>query len=283
VVDFGRAAVQIGESVTGLLAGKRVLVTGVLTEQSLATAVVRLARAQGAQVLLTSPLCRGWSVTTRLAPRLGVDAPVIELDVTLPDDLAGLEPAVREAGWDRVDGLLHAVAYLPEADRSAGFAALPWSTVADTLQTAAWSLPAVTGALRPLLGPGAAVVALSFDSSRAWPGHDWLGVAQGALESAARYLARELGPDGVRVNLVSCGPQHTLLARALPGHADLQRTWAARAPLGWDPTDRTPVAKAAVALLSDWFPATTGSVVHVDGGAHVVAVPPPSHGPALLP
>lgn len=260
-----------GASPTGLLAGRRVLVTGVLTEQSLASAVVRTAVGQGAQVLLTSPLCRAWPVTSRVAPRLGVGADVLELDVTLPDDLAGLADAVRGAGWDRVDGLLHAIAYLPEGDRSGGFAALPWSTVAETLQTAAWSLPAVAGAVRPLLPRGASVVGLTFDSSRAWPGHDWLGVAQGALESAARYLARELGPDGVRVNLVSCGPQHTLLARALPGHADLGRAWGARAPLGWDPTDRDAVARAAVALLSDWFPATTGTIVHVDGGAHAVA------------
>ena len=254
----------------GLLAGRHVLVTGVLTEQSLASAVVRTAVEQGAHVLLTSPVCRAWPVTSRVAPRLGVDAGVLELDVTLPDDLAGLAGAVRTAGWDRVDGVLHAIAYLPETDRSAGFAALPWSAVAETLQTAAWSLPAVVGALRPLLPRGASVVGLVLDTSRAWPGHDWLGVAQGALESAARYLARDLGPDGVRVNLVSCGPQHTLLARALPGHAGLASAWDARGPLGWDPADRTAVARAAVALLSDWFPATTGSVLHVDGGAHAV-------------
>ena len=254
----------------GLLAGRRVLVTGVLTEQSLASAVVREARAQGADVLLTSPLCRAWPVTARVAPRLGVEAHVLELDVTLPGDLAGLADAVRGAGWDRVDGVLHAIAYLPEADRSGGFAALPWSVVAETLQTAAWSLPAVVGALRPLLSRGASVVGLTFDTGRAWPGHDWLGVAQGALESATRYLARDLGPAGVRVNLLSCGPQSTLLARALPGSADLGAAWDARAPLGWDPTDRSAVAKAAVALLSDWFPATTGAVLHVDGGAHAV-------------
>ena len=260
---------------SGLLAGRRLLVTGVLTESSLASAVVRTAREQGAEVLLTSPLCRAWSVTSRIAPRLGVEADVLELDVTLPQDLAGLEAAVRAAGWDRVDGLLHAMAYLPEADRSGGFASLPWSVVAETLQTAAWSLAAVTGAVRPLLVRGSSVLGLTFDSGRAWRTHDWLGVASASLESTARYLARDLGPDGVRVNLLSCGPQRTMLARALPGHAELAQEWDRRAPLGWDPADRTAVARAAVALLSDWFPATTGTVVHVDGGAHAVGAAPP--------
>jgi enoyl ACP reductase len=256
--------------VPGLLSGKRLLVTGVLTETSLATAVVRTAREQGADVLLSSPVCRGWTVTTRLAPRLGVDTEVLELDVTLPEDLDGLAAAVRGAGWDHIDGLVHAVAYLPEADRSGGFTSLPWPVVWQTLQTAAWSLAAVTGSVRPLLVRGSSVLGLTFDSSRAWAGYDWLGVAQGSLESAARYLARDLGPSGVRVNLLSCGPQRTLLSRALPGHAELAQEWDRRAPLGWDAGDRTAVGRAAVALLSDWFPATTGSVLHVDGGAHAV-------------
>ena len=253
-----------------LLAGKHVLVTGVLTETSLASAVVRTAREQGAEVLLTSPLCRGWTVTSRVAPRLGVDADVLELDVTLPEDLAGLEAAVRDAGWDHVDGVLHAIAYLPESDRSGGFAATPWDVVAQTLQTGAWSLAAVVQALRPLLPRGASVVALDLDAGRAWPGQDWLGVAQAGLESTSRYLARDLGPDGVRVNVVACGPQKTLLSRAIDGRDELVAAWDARAPLGWDATDRTAVAKASVMLLSDFFPATTGQVLHVDGGAHAI-------------
>ena len=255
-----------------LLAGKQLLVTGVLTEQSLATAVVRVAREQGAEVLLTSPVCRGIGVTRKVAARLGVPADVLELDVTLPEDLDGLEAAVRAAGWERVDGVLHAVAYLPTEDRPP-FAASPWELVAPVLQTGAWSLAALVHAVRPLLVPGSSVVGLTQDAGRAWPGQDWLGVAQGALESTARYLARDLGPHGVRVNLVACGPQETLLVRALGDRSRLLDDWDARAPLGWDPADRSAVARAAVALLSDWLPATTGSVVHVDGGAHAVGVP----------
>ena len=254
----------------GILEGKQLLVTGVLTEQSLASAVVRAAREQGADVLLTSPVCRALTVTRRVAPRLDVTREVLELDVTLPEDLADLARAVRATGWDRLDGVLHAIGYLPPVDRAAGFAAQPWDVVAETLQTGAWSLAALVHAVRPLLVRGSSVVGLDLDASRAWPGQDWLGVAQGALESTARYLAREVGPDGVRVNLIACGPQKTLLGKAIEHRDALVADWAARAPLGWDPDDRTAVAKAAVALLSDWLPATTGAVLHVDGGAHAI-------------
>lgn len=253
---------------TGLLDGKRLLATGVLTEASLASSVVRLAVEQGAEVLLTSPVCRGHRVTARVAPRLGVHSPVLELDVTLPADLEALTGAVRAAGWDRVDGVLHAIAYLPAAP--VDFAATPWQAVAETFQTAAWSMAALVHAVRPLLVRGSAVVGLELDPSRAEQGQDWLGVARGALETTARYLARDLGPEGVRVNLVATGPQRTLLSRALPGHGALADAWPSRAPLGWDPADRTATARAVVALLSDWFPATTGEVLHVDGGAHAV-------------
>ena len=254
---------------SGMLEGKRLLVTGVLTEQSLASAVVRTAIEQGAEVLLGSPLCRAWTVTSKVAPRLGVEAPVLELDVTLPEDLAQLETAVREAGWDRVDGVLHAIAYLPEGV-TGEFVAQPWETTAEVFQTTAWSLAAVVHALRPLLGRGASVVGLDVDASRAWSSLGWLGVAQAGLEATARYLAREVGPDGVRVNVVATGPHRTLLTRALDGHRELAERWAAEAPLGWDPDDRTAVAKAVVTLLSDWLPATTGEVLHVDGGRHAV-------------
>ena len=257
-----------------LLAGKRLLATGVLTEQSLASAVVRTAREQGAEVLLTSPICRGLSVTSRVAPRLDVHSDVLALDVTLPEDLAGLEQAVRAAGWDRVDGVLHAIAYLPDPPVQHGFASASWDSVAPTLQTGAWSLAALVGVLRPLLVHGSSVVALDLDASRAWPSQDWLGVAQAGLEATARYLARDLGPEGVRVNLIACGPQRSLLAKALGGRAALEAEWDARAPLGWDAGDRAAAARAAVALLSDWFPATTGTVVHVDGGAHAVGAAP---------
>jgi meromycolic acid enoyl-[acyl-carrier-protein] reductase len=253
-----------------LLAGRRLLVTGVLTEASLASGVARAALAEGAQVLLTSPVCRAHRVTSRVAPRLGVEAEVLELDVELPSDLEALPQAVRDAGWDGVDGVVHAIAYLGEHERT-GFAAAPWEAVAPVVQSAAWSLAAVVHAARPLLTRGASVVGLTLDPSRARAGADWLPVARAGLEAVTRQLARELGPDGVRVNLVASGPARTLLSRALPETEALIADWSQRAPLGWDDAAaREAVARTVCALLSDWLPATTGEVVHADGGRHAV-------------
>ncbi len=255
-----------------MLDGRRLVVTGVLTEASLASEVVRVALAEGAEVLLTSPVCRAHRITSRVAPRLGVDAPVLELDVTLAEDLAVLEAAVREAGWDRVDGVVHALGYLPEEWDATSFASTPWSVAREVFEVTAWSLAAVVTALDPLLVKGSSVVGMTQDSAKVWGDPDWLQVAHASLSATARGLARQYGPRGVRVNLVSCGPVTTLLARAIPGHTDLAATYDARAPLGWDARTATPAAQAAVMLLSSWFPATTGEVVVVDGGAGAVGV-----------
>lgn len=195
---------------------------------------------------------------------------MLELDVSLPGDLQALPGAIRAAGWDRVDGVLHAIAYTPPLSRDATFAAASWQDVGVILQTSTWSLAALVQAVRPLLSRGASIVGLDFDSARAWPSYDWMGVAKAGLESTARYLARDLGPDGIRVNLVAAGPVRTLAARSVPGFDKVESSWHARAPLGWDARDAEPVARAVVALLSDWFPATTGEIVHVDGGAHAM-------------
>ena len=242
--------------------------TGVLTESSIASSVVRLALSEGAEVLLTAPLCRAHSLTSRVGPRLGVTAPVIELDVSLSEDLDLLSDRVRAAGWERVDGVLHAIVYAPEAAAGSTVADLGWEDVATTLQASTWSLAALVHALAPLLTRGGSVVGLDFDGSRVWPGFGWLGIAKAGLESCARYLAHELGPAGIRVNLVSAGPLPTLGARGIPGFEAVAGGWDDRAPLGWGPADVGAVAQAAVVLLSDWFPKTTGDIVHVDGGAH---------------
>lgn len=255
----------------GLLASKRVLVTGVLTEASIASAVTRIAIEQGAEVLLTSPVCRAYRVTARVAPRLGVQAEVLELDVSLTQDLLDLQEAVRSAGWDRVDGVVHAIGYAPDGVLGEPVSEVAWPAVAETLQATTWSLPAVVQAVRPLLGRGSSVVGLDFDGSRAWPGWGWMGIGKAGLEAASRYLARDLGPDGIRVNLVSSGPVRTLTSKGVPGFEQVLAGWDSRAPLGWDPRDASAVGQAVVALLSDWFPATTGSIVTVDGGASAVS------------
>ena len=253
-----------------LLQDRVVLVTGVLTPSSIAFTVARLAQEQGATVVLTS-FGRAMSVTQRAARRLPEPPEVRELDVTDPDQLAALAAWLGDT-HGTVHGAVHAVGFAPAAclGQDDGLLAATWDEVATALHVSAYSLPALAGALRPVLAPGASIVGLDFDSSVAWPAYDWMGVAKAALESASRYLARDLGPSGVRVNLVAAGPLRTVAARSIPGFADIEEVWKQRAPLGWDVDDPEPAARAVVALLSDWFPATTGEIVHVDGGVHAM-------------
>jgi enoyl-[acyl-carrier protein] reductase I len=257
----------------GLLAGKRILVTGVLTDASLAFAVARLAQEEGAEVVL-SGAGRGLSLTRRTARKLRDPVDVLEIDVAQPDQLAA---AAAELGtkWDRLDGLLHAIAFAPPECLGGDIMAADWEQVQVALHVSTYSLKALAEAFRPLLaaagangGVGASVVGLDFDATVAWPAYDWMGVSKAALESLSRYLARDLGPDKIRVNLVAAGPVKTMAAKSIPGFSAFEDTWAARAPLGWDLLDTDVVARACIALFSDLFPMTTGEMVHVDGGVH---------------
>jgi len=253
----------------GLLDGKRILVAGVTMDSSIGFATAKVAQEQGATVLISN-FGRALSITRRIAKRLPAEAPVLELDITDPDHLAGLEAQVREH-VDGLDGVVHSIAYgNPETLLGGRFLDGPWEDVAQAVQVSAYSLKSLAMATKPLLTPGSGVVGLTFDATVAWPAYDWMGVAKAGLESCARYLARDLGPQGIRVNLVSAGPLRTLAAKAIPGFEDLENMWTTRAPLGWDNTDQEPTAKAVCALLSDFFPATTGEIVHVDGGFHAM-------------
>ena len=256
-----------------LLEGKRVLVTGVLSESSIAFSVARLAQDQGAKVVLTS-FGRALSLTRRAARRLSTEADVLELDVSDPAHLEALT-ADLEQRWGRVDAVLHAIAFAPESCLGDDFMRPDWDDVGRTLNVSAYSLKALASAVLPLMAfGGGSIVGLDFDARQAWPAYNWMGVAKAALESTARYLARDLGAHGVRVNLVSAGPLRTVAAKGIPGFATIESAWDGRAPLGWDTRDAEPVARACVALMSDWFPATTGEIVHVDGGFHAVATGP---------
>jgi enoyl ACP reductase len=259
-----------GPTGTGVLAGKRLLVTGVLTDASIAFGVARLAQEQGATVVLTGA-GRSRSLTERVARRLPSTPPVLPLDVTSTEELDGLADRVREH-VDGLDGVLHAIGFAPAGALGAGVVNVGWEDVGPAIQISTWSLAALAKATRPLLSPGASIVGLDFDATVAWPSYDWMGVAKAGLESCTRYLAKELGPDGIRVNLVAAGPLRTIAAKSIPGFSAFEDIWDARAPLGWDITDPEPVARACVSLLSDWFPATTGSIVYVDGGVHAVGV-----------
>jgi enoyl ACP reductase len=251
----------------GILDGKRILVAGVTMDSSIGFATAKVAQEQGATVLISN-FGRALGITKRIAKRLPVEPAVLELDVTDPEHLERLPGLVREH-VDGLDGVVHSIAYgNPETLLGGKFLEGPWDDVAQAVQVSAYSLKSLSLACRPLMGSGGSVVGMTFDATIAWPAYDWMGVAKAALESTSRYLARDLGPDGIRVNLVSAGPLKTLAAKAIPGFEELESMWSTRAPLGWDETDQTPTAKAVVALLSDFFPATTGEIVHVDGGFH---------------
>jgi len=252
----------------GLLDGKNIVVTGVLTDASLAYGVARLAQEEGAEVVITGA-GRGLSLTERTARKLPKPAPVYELDVTVPQHLHSVREAVS-SHWDRVDGVLHAIGFAPAACLGDDFFGATWDDVAVAVNVSTYSLKALADAFVPLMTDGGSIVGLDFDATVAWPAYNWMGVAKAALESLNRYLARELGPKHIRCNLVAAGPIKTMAAKSIPGFVKFEERWQELAPLGWDVTDSSAVAKACVALLSDWFPSTTGSMVHVDGGFHAV-------------
>jgi len=253
--------------VGGLLEGKRLLVTGVITDASIGFAVARVAQAQGATVVLTG--FGRMSLVERIAKRLPEAAPVIELDVTNNEQLDSLADRVREH-VDGLDGVLHSIGFAPQSALGGGFLTAPWEDVATAVQISTYSFKSLTVAALPLMERGGSIVGLTFDATQAWPVYDWMGVAKAGLESTSRYLARDLGPKGIRVNLVAAGPLRTMAAKSIPGFEQFEEVWTQRAPLGWDLTDPEPTARACASLLSDWFPATTGEIVHVDGGFHAV-------------
>lgn len=253
----------------GLLEGKRLLITGVITDASIAFHAARVAQEQGAKVVLTG--YGRLSLVERIAKRLPEPAPVIELDVQNPEHLDTLADRVREH-VDALDGVLHAIAFAPQSCLGAPFLDAPKQDVTVALEVSAYSFKSLAVATLPLLTPGSSVVGLDFDARVAWPAYNWMGVAKAALESVNRYLARELGQYGIRVNLVSAGPVRTMAAKSIPGFGELESSWGDRAPLGWKTDDATPVAKTICAVLSDWLPATTGSMIFVDGGVHALGL-----------
>lgn len=257
-----------------LLQGKRLVVTGVLTDDSIAWHTARLAQEQGASLVLTG-FGRGLRVTVRAAQRLPDPPEVLELDINRPEDLAAVVAALRQR-WGAVDGALHAIAFAPEDAIGGRFLETPAESAAAAFTTSAFSFKTLAAGLLPLLqaAGGGSLVALDFDNRQAWPSYDWMGVAKAALQAVTRYLARDLGPHRVRVNLVSAGPLRTVAAKSIPGFERFQQIWGARAPLGWDVGSPEAVARMAVVLLSDWAPMTTGEIVHVDGGFHAVAIGP---------
>jgi len=257
-----------------ILEGKRILVTGVVNRRSIAFAIAERAQQQGAEVLLTS-FGRIKRMTERAAARLPSPPEVLDLDVNDDADLAALREQL-EGRWGRVDGAVHAIAYAPADALGGEFLATPRASAATAFETSAYSLKALAESVAPLMGEGGGLVGLDFDATVAWPSYDWMGVSKAALESVGRYLARDLGPRGVRVNLVAAGPIRTAAASGVPGFGELEAAWGEQAPLGWEVDDPTPVADAALFLLSDLSRAITGEIVHVDGGVHAIGAATPA-------
>jgi enoyl ACP reductase len=255
----------------GLLEGKKVLITGVLDRRSIAYSAARLAQEQGAEIAL-SGFGRAKRLTERTAKRLDPEPPILELDVNKPEDIGAVAEDLG-GRWDSLDGIVHAIAFAPEDALGGNFLTAEWPSVATALQTSAYSLKALTVGLADVLSDGASIVGLDFDARIAWPAYDWMGVAKAALESTSRYLARDLGGRGIRVNLISAGPIKTLAAKGISGFGEIEGEWGRQAPLGWETTNPEPVGRAVVSLLSDWWPATTGELIHVDGGYHAMGAP----------
>jgi enoyl ACP reductase len=254
-----------------ILKGKRLVITGVITKDSIAYHAAEQAQQEGAEIVLTS-FGRVKRMTERASQRLPEPADVLELDVNREEDLAALTDSLRDR-WGSVDGVLHAIAFAPQDAIGGQFMSAPAESAKQAFETSAFSLKALAAAVAPLMPRGAGIVGLDFDASVAWPVYDWMGVAKAALESVSRYLARDLGPAGVRVNLVSAGPLGTVAAQGIPGFEQLADLWRQQAPLGWDISDPGPVARAICWLLSDYAQAISGEIVHVDGGFHAVGAP----------
>ena len=257
-----------------ILAGKRILITGVVNRQSIAFSIAERAQQQGAEVLLTS-FGRIKRMTERSAARLDPVPDVLELDVNSDEDLEALREQLNSR-WGRVDGAVHAVAFAPADALGDNFMSAPRASAGTAFETSAYSFKALAEALRPLMEEGGSLVGLDFDATVAWPSYDWMGVAKAALESVNRYLARDLGPQGIRANLISAGPIRTAAASGIPGFGELESAWSEQAPLGWAVDDPTPVADAALFLLSDLARATSGEIIHVDGGFHAVGAATPA-------
>ena len=257
-----------------LLQGKKLLITGVLTPQSLAYGIAERALEQGAEIMLTG-FGRARSLTERSAKRLKAGTDVLELDVTNPAHFTALTESLRQK-WGRVDGALHGVAYAPEDALGGNFLNTPWESVQTAFRVSTFSLRELAVAVMPLMTQGGSIVTLDFDNQNvAWPIYDWMGVCKAALEASVRYLARDLGPKGIRVNALAAGPLATIAAKGIPGFKSLEQGWGAQAPLGWSAKDsHDMVSRTACAMLSDWMPSTTGEIVHVDGGYHAIGAPP---------
>ncbi len=253
----------------GLLDGKTILVSGVFTETSIAFRAAEVAQEEGATVILTA-FGRRRRITETVARRLPVTPALVEFDATVAEDVDLMHGQVAEL-TDQVHGVVHCISASLPSVVGEHFPTATWEDVSHSFQVSAYSYQALVRGVDTLLVDGASVVGCTLDASVAWPVYGWAGVAKAAYESTNQYLAHHYGPRGIRCNLIAAGPVESFTMKAIEGTDAVDGMWGTRAPLGWDSTDSRPIARSITALLSDWLPATTGSIIHADGGFHAVA------------
>lgn len=251
-----------------ILEGKKLLITGVLTDDSIAYGVAKHALTEGAEILLTG-FGRGLRLTERTAKKLSTEVQVAELDITNDEHVDNVSTLISDS-WGHLDGALHSIGFAPAECLGEDFFAPSWDDVSTALEVSTYSYRALADLVTPLMPNGGSLVGLTFDATVAWPAYNWMGVAKAGLESLNRYLALNLGESNIRCNLVAAGPIKSIAAKSIPGFSEFEDAWTKRAPLGWDVTDSDSVAKACAVLLSDWFDQTTGSIVYVDGGYNAI-------------
>ena len=257
---------------SNLLHDKRLLITGVVTTDSIAFATASAALEAGAQVVL-SGLGRDLDLTRETAEQLPSAVDILEADLTDPEHLVALTDDLR-GRWGHLDGALHAVAFAPREALAGDFLAASAEAATRAFHTSTHTYASLARVLADLApDAGASLVGLDFDAAGAWPVYNWMGVCKAGLEAVNRYVARDLGPRRIRSNLVAAGPIHTRAAGGIPDFAALTNAWDAGSPIAWDHNDSAPVADAVIFLLSDLARMVTGEILHVDGGYHAMAAP----------
>lgn len=257
---------------TTMLAGKRLLITGVVNTDSIAFATAVAALDGGAEILLSS-LGRDLDAARRAAAELPGEVPIVEADLTSTEDLEHL--AAHIAGtWGHLDGALHAIAFAPQEALAGSFLDAGSQAAARAFDTSTFSYASLARVVAELAPPsGGSIVGLDFDAAGAWPVYNWMGVCKAGLEAVNRYVARDLGPRRIRSNLIAAGPIHTRAAGGIPDFQRLTDAWDSTSPLPWDAKDSSPVADTACFLLSDLSRMISGEILHVDGGYHAMAAP----------
>ena len=255
----------------GLLEGKRGLVMGVANDHSIAWGIAKAMAGQGAELAFTY---QGEGFGRRVQPlaaSVGSDF-LVDVDVTDDASLDAAFAALAER-WGRLDFLIHAIAFSNKDELTGRFLNTSRENFKHSLEISCYSLIEVARRAHPLMGPGGSLITLTYGgSNRVTPFYIVMGVAKAALESSVRYLANDLGPDGIRVNAISPGPMKTLAGAAIGGARKTYRHTEANAPLRANATLEA-IGGTAVWLISDWGACTTGEVVTVDGGYHVLGMP----------